>query len=215
MNRPNPFLIFAVPSESEIPYTGTRLRAVLEASPTPVARQILTLAPTPTSANSPATPNGCECLERCCGQTQAKSKSPDPADLTTRLLFPFVTSQGGFDTGISIANTTADPFGTRHQSGTCTLNYYGNTSGGAAAPDAQKSTIIVAGSTLTMSLSGGTNNMKAAPGFQGYIIAECNFPLAHGFYMIRDIGAQKLAMGGPALVLPSVRSKLLRESLSH
>ena len=31
---------------------------------------------------------------------------------TCNLLFPFVTNQAGFDTGIAIANTSQDPFGT-------------------------------------------------------------------------------------------------------
>jgi hypothetical protein len=63
--------------------------------------------------------------------------------------------------------------------------------------------------------SGGTNDMKGAPGFQGYIIAQCNFPLAHGFYFISDVGSRNLAMGGSALILPSVRSNSLPEGLSH
>jgi RHS repeat-associated protein len=43
----------------------------------------------------------------------------------TSPLFPFLTNQLGFDTGISIANTSTDPFGTTTQSGTCSLNFYG------------------------------------------------------------------------------------------
>ena len=45
----------------------------------------------------------------------------------TNLLFPFVTNQAGFDTGIAVANTSRDPFGNalRPQSGPCTINYYG------------------------------------------------------------------------------------------
>lgn len=188
---------------------GTRVVVIPKAS-------LVGQTPTPTPASPTATPCGCEWLERCCGQTQAKSKSPEPADLTTRLLFPFVTNQGGFDTGISIANTTADPFGTKPQSGICTLNFYGNTSGGGAAPVTQKSTTVIAGSTLVLSLSsGGTNDLKGASGFQGYIIAECNFPLAHGYYFISDIGAQKLATGGLAIILPSNRTASLPESLGH
>src|SRR5262249_2035417 len=33
----------------------------------------------------------------------------------TTLLYPFVTNLSGFDTGLAIANTTTDPFGTRTQ----------------------------------------------------------------------------------------------------
>ena len=44
-------------------------------------------------------------------------------DCITTLLFPFVTNQEGFDTGIAITNTSAD-------AGPCTITYYG-----ADAPD--------------------------------------------------------------------------------
>jgi hypothetical protein len=44
---------------------------------------------------------------------------------TTNILFPFLTNQAGFDSGVSIANTSSDPFGTAAQAGPCTLNYYG------------------------------------------------------------------------------------------
>lgn len=121
----------------------------------------------------------------------------------TNLLFPFVTNQGGFDTGIAISNTSADPFGTAPQSGTCKLNYYGQTTGGGAAPSAQTTTSPIAGGqTLVATLSsGGTNGIAATPGFQGYIIAQCNFLYGHGFAFISDVGAQKLAQGYVALIL--------------
>jgi hypothetical protein len=54
---------------------------------------------------------------------------------TTALLFPYITTsflvpgESGFDTGISIANTTSDPFGTTTQAGTCTLYWYGGPPG--------------------------------------------------------------------------------------
>ena len=37
----------------------------------------------------------------------------------TILLFPYVTNQAEFDTGLAIANTSQDPFGTPAQSGSC------------------------------------------------------------------------------------------------
>jgi hypothetical protein len=39
----------------------------------------------------------------------------------TTLLYPFVTSYAGFDTGIAVANTSTDPWNTIHQTGTCRL----------------------------------------------------------------------------------------------
>ena len=43
----------------------------------------------------------------------------------TTLLYPFVSSEPGFDTGIALRIPPQDPFGTKTQSGTCTLNFFG------------------------------------------------------------------------------------------
>jgi hypothetical protein len=121
---------------------------------------------------------------------------------TTNLLFPFVSNQAGFDTGIAIANTSKDPFGTSTQSGACTLNYYGAGPDGAAAPSPQTSSVIAAGDVAVFTLSaGGSHGITATPGFQGYIIAQCRFQYAHGFAFISDLGAAKLSHGYLALVM--------------
>jgi hypothetical protein len=39
------------------------------------------------------------------------------------------------------------------------------------------------------------------PGFQGYMIAVCQFQYAHGFAFVSDLGARNLAMGYLALVM--------------
>lgn len=122
----------------------------------------------------------------------------------TNLLFPFVTNQAGFDTGIAIANTSRDPFGTTTQAGACTLNYYGETPGGGAPPAAQTSGVIAAGSVAVFTLSaGGTHGITATPGFQGYIIAQCRFQYAHAFAFVSDLGAARLSHGYVALVMDS------------
>lgn len=125
----------------------------------------------------------------------------------TTLLFPFVTNQAGFDTGISIANTSADTLGTKPVAGNCELSYFGNTTGGGAAPVNQRTTYaLLGGQTLVFSLSsGGTNGIAGTSGFQGYIIATCNFPYARGYAFISDVGAQKLAQGYLAEILPDPR----------
>jgi len=118
------------------------------------------------------------------------------------LLFPFVTNIAGFDTGIAIANTTADPFGTSAQTGTVTLNYYGTTSGGGAAPPVAVSSAITGGQEVIFTLSNGGNyGIPATPGFEGYIIAQADFQFCHGFAFISDVGAQKLAEGYLAISL--------------
>jgi len=125
------------------------------------------------------------------------------ATCATNLLFPFITNAAPFDTGIAIANTSQDPFGTANQTGTCKLNFYGSTSGGGAAPAAITSQAVPAGGTLLFSLSsGGTHGVgTGAAGFTGYMIAQCNFQFGHGFAFISDLGAQKLAQGYLALVM--------------
>jgi hypothetical protein len=121
----------------------------------------------------------------------------------TLLLFPFVTNQGGFDTGLAISNTSQDPFGTAPQAGGCTLYFYGNSNGTGAAPSPAPITSIAGGGHFVGILStGGTNGFTGAPGFQGYIIAVCAFQYAHGYAFISDVGASDLAQGYLALIIP-------------
>jgi hypothetical protein len=126
------------------------------------------------------------------------------------LLFPFVTQIGSlFDTGIGIANTTADPYGTTPQTGPVTMYFYGQTTGGGALPSAlavQKTTgNVPPGQVLTWSTFGGAGNFAAGlqpvVGFTGYMIAIANFQYCHGFAFISDVGAQKLAEGYLAIQL--------------
>jgi hypothetical protein len=122
---------------------------------------------------------------------------------TCNLLFPFVTNIAGFDTGVAIANTSSDPYGTPVQSGTVSLYYFGTTPGGGAAPPSATTTSSVAGGQeLIFTLSNGGNfGIPATPGFEGYIIAQADFQYCHGFAFISDVGAQKLAEGYLAIVL--------------
>ncbi|MFN0107134.1 MAG: hypothetical protein ACKV2U_34180 [Bryobacteraceae bacterium] len=126
---------------------------------------------------------------------------------TTNLLFVFLTNQAGFDSGIAISNTSVDPFGTAPQSGPCKLNYYGETTGGGAAPAAQTSAVVPAGKQLTAVLStGGNLGIAATPGFQGYMIAQCSFQYAHGFAFISDVGANRVSEAYLALILDNALS---------
>jgi len=108
------------------------------------------------------------------------------------LLYPYVTNVQGFDTGLAIANTSTDPFGTGNQTGSCNLNWYQ----GANNPAVANTGTIASGTVYTTLAS------TAVPGFNGYMIAVCNFQYAHGFAFVSDLGAQKLAMGYLALVIP-------------
>jgi len=117
----------------------------------------------------------------------------------TTLLFPFITNQSGFDTGIAISATATDPFGTTPQSGTCTLNWYGTSFTGATPTPT-----INSGTTFALLVSSTLNNVTG--GFEGYMIAVCRFQYAHGFAFISDLGARNLAMGYLALVIPDPTS---------
>ena len=128
----------------------------------------------------------------------------------TNLLWPFVTNQAGFDTGLVISNTSMDPFGTAVQEGPCEIYYYGNSNGGD--PPAMDTTPTVSGggyAIWTLSSGGGvkqwgeglTGSIAAAPGFEGYVIAHCLFQYAHGYGFISDLGASRLSQGYLALIL--------------
>jgi len=141
------------------------------------------------------------------------------------LLFPFVTAQAGFDTGLAISNTSADPFSSpadRRQGGRCTINYFGQVTGGGNAPNAQTTNAdIPPGGQLTFVLSSGGNfGIAGTPGFQGYIFARCLFRYAHGFAFITDgpIGQARVAEGYLALVVtrdPFDSRGTTAESLGH
>jgi len=114
----------------------------------------------------------------------------------TILLYPFVTNQAGFDTGLAIANTSTDPFGTGPQAGACQMNWYSGTT--SPAP------------TSSGNIPSGTDYVTLAsmqvPGFQGYMIAICQFQYAHGYAAITDVGARNLISSYLALVMPDPAS---------
>jgi large repetitive protein len=109
----------------------------------------------------------------------------------TVLLFPYVANVAGFDTGLAIANTSTDPFGTVPQNGTCKLNWYGTAAPAVTTTPNVPTATVYANTTSTL-----------APGFFGYMIAQCAFQYAHGFAFVSDVGARNLAMGYLALIIP-------------
>jgi hypothetical protein len=121
----------------------------------------------------------------------------------TILLYPYITNQGGFDTGLTVANTSQDPvFSTGAQNGACTFTYYGGTTAAPTTPPGPTSTGNIAAGTVWANTLG-----TIAPAFQGYAFAVCNFQFAHGFAFISDIGARNLAMGYLALVIPDIGAR--------
>jgi hypothetical protein len=125
----------------------------------------------------------------------------------THLLFPFVTSNFGFDTGLAISNTSMDPYTTSTQVGKCTLHWYQGDSNPAdldmpstnlpcPVPTGGDAASINPGTTCT------TTALTAVGAFQGYVIADCQFQYAHGFAFVTKVGATDVAMGYLALVIP-------------
>lgn len=136
----------------------------------------------------------------------------------------------GFDTGLAVANTSMDPFGalgipttplptkanpagTLAETGSCTLYPYGWTlsSSGAqsAAPAVLKGCDLISnpvqGTNCFPVVSPGTVQTVLAsqvfPGFQGYVIAVCNFQYAHGYAAVTDLGLRGLFSSYLALEL--------------
>jgi len=121
----------------------------------------------------------------------------------TTLLYPFVTGASGFDTGIAVANTSMDPWNTKNQTGSCTLYGYGVTvaaSGNTAIQTPIKGCDVIANplpgtNCFPVVPSGQVGTVLASavfPGFQGYVIAVCNFQYAHGYAAVTDLGIRNL-----------------------
>jgi hypothetical protein len=128
---------------------------------------------------------------------------------TTPMLFPYVINVNGFDTGIAIANTTTDPFGTAAQAGTCSLYFYGSSAPTATGTNPFVTPVVATGTVYANLAS------TLAPGFSGYMIANCNFQFAHGFAFVSDVGARNLAMGYLALILPTPTARAAPELLEN
>jgi len=134
------------------------------------------------------------------------------APCRTNLLFPWVVflPSAGFDTGLAIANTSTDPFGTfgaLAQGGTCTLNGFPTNSSNLATPVAQTpiaftTANIPTGASWASAIS--TISPFNATTFTGYVIAVCNFQYGHGFAFISDnLGTSNgVVEGYLALLIP-------------
>jgi hypothetical protein len=184
-----------VPAES-LNFTGYFTFA---ANFSPVAVGPVTVTITPAPSGSTNVPNFA-----ASSNTAITLSSWTPC--TTSLLFPFVTNQLGFDTGIVLANTSTDPFGVpgapfftgtgaSPAPGTCGLNFYG-----AGAPT---NPVPAPGGSQSSGTTNAFQLSSVAPGFQGYMIAVCNYQYAHGYAFIEyDLTQnQGVAEGYLALVL--------------
>ncbi len=132
----------------------------------------------------------------------------DLAACGTALLFPFVSNQGGFDTGVVITHGSGGtlPDQSEARSGACDINYYGTNAEGQDILLLQHSTNLEPGHQLVFTVSGGnpTQNILGTPQYQGYLVAECGYPDARGYAFISDGfgGIADLGMGYIAPVIP-------------
>jgi hypothetical protein len=135
------------------------------------------------------------------------------------MLFPYVSSGAGYDTGIAIANTSLDPGpagnftpGASPQSGTVTFWYYGQGTSAplpAAPPSQTTSAVVPPGGSLLYVMSSGLGGIIAPGGgavtasgldgraanFSGYIIAQAQFQYCHAFAFIGALGAGPTSPG--------------------
>ena len=157
------------------------------------------------------------------------SVSSPPANLfnvslcQTILLFPYITDYPGFDTGIAISNTSADPLpvGAAPQTGSCSVNFYGgaydttgftNNATNLGSSGVYSSTLanfdgtglVGPGQTWTFGVS-AIDAMLGQAGYlgtTGYAIAICDFQYAHGYSFVSDYGLRNFAAAYLALVIP-------------
>jgi hypothetical protein len=139
---------------------------------------------------------------------------------TCNLLFPFVSNESGFDTGVVIANTSLDPYGTAPQSGLVALYFYGTGIGLSNSPCIPKmvtASPVVAGTELIFSLSAGGNyGIQANPGCRGYLIAVANFQYCHGLTIISDAIGPRLGYLALQLDIPGLnRTGIIGENEGH
>jgi len=137
----------------------------------------------------------------------------------TTLLMPYGVVVGGFDTGIAIANTTSDPFGTggggaTKANGTLVADFFPTTAtGGAGTPFTltTSSTVkpgsglssdgtLASGATWTVFLSQLLSAAGQTGNFSGYLFIRANFLNAHGTATITDF--KTFSLTSNVLVLP-------------
>jgi len=137
---------------------------------------------------------------------------------STTMLMPYALVLPPFDTGLAVANTTADPFGTgaggaTPASGTLVLNFFPTTATGAGTSFSltTSSTVrpgtglssdgtLAPGATWSVLLSQLLTAAGQTGTFQGYVFIQANFLDAHGTATISDFRTYSLTAN--VLVLP-------------
>jgi len=140
----------------------------------------------------------------------------DIINAETDMLISFAVKSGNFDTGIAIANTTADPFGgsanggATPNDGTIALSFYPQGAGSSftyttttGSPGVGLATggVLTAGKTWSVLLSELLTAVSGAPAsFTGYVFVRANFTNGHGAAYLTDF--RGFTSASPFLVLP-------------
>jgi hypothetical protein len=154
------------------------------------------------------------------------------AGASTNLLMPYAVSLGAssFDTGVAIANTTADPFGSTGngalaQNGSMTFNFYPQTGNSFSYTTSSNSPgtgltsgVLNAGGTYVVLLSQLLTAANGPSTFTGYVFIQCNFTNGHGVGFVSDF--KTFTSASNILVLPppaagNPRTGLVGEGLNH
>ena len=125
---------------------------------------------------------------------QIETIQPDlPEHRHTWLLFPFVSHQAGFDTGVSIVNTSAQPHLPQSdwELGPFNVHFYG-TVGTSKYTISHPGPTLMGGEHAVWSLGSG-GAVQATPGFQGYLVVHCAFR-ASGFAYIYALAGENKAL---------------------
>jgi len=196
----------------------------------------VTLAPTVACASGCAAPSAVPARPRFLQIWQSKAYSSanigcdanDPTKLYCSvircqcfLLFTYVTAEAGFNTGISVANTTGDTavFGTileaPDQLGTITFYFYNKDTQYRGFFQTDPTKPILPGQSYVTALSNmlATANMPDKV-FTGYVIARAEFQFCHGFAFIADSAFANIAQGYLANVIPDPAIKAGKRTAS-
>jgi hypothetical protein len=202
--------------------TGTVFAVPVRVAITANAAPVQTSAVTELVSYGPATALAAGSLPLVIPQFAVSATAPTNTFVVnacaTTLLFPFVTNQNGFETGIAIANTTTDNLKVNATTGaisssatptpgTCTINFYGAT---ATQPTAFVTPTIGAYSSTNTNgpvYAATLTSMSGATNFEGYAIASCTFLDAHGFgYIVDNFGTTSgVAEGFLAIQIATAR----------
>ena len=146
---------------------------------------------------------------------------------TTTLLVPFATSVGAFDTGLSVANTTMDPFGddgAGGQDGTITfwlfptggdMVTWETSDNGEVGTGSDDDGIVERGDTFSVNVSEILTDAEFEDDFNGFIFIETQFTHAHGQAFITDYAGFASAANVLVLDNPLIGGRPTDESLGN